>query len=242
MTLQPGVTPFLAAQGEVYTLGQPLSLCFHTPGEPSNGAQYITGGDNSALWTPGCCGSVLPAHGQSSHEGLQLSLQKSPQLCSELLGQEAATHKHLPASCLPLKSVFFKPRDSHQTWPCSKVHAGSGGAGGGGKQRAIHNLCSTLESSCLANVKHCLGLFWALYFYEGCFELGEGCKGGFLITSTLKNKIPRRKNQKPSLVMWLMSHPIGASLEALRQEGHWRRALASLVIGDLLEELKPLWI
>lgn len=114
--------------------------------------------------------------------------------------------------------------------------------GGGGKQRAIHNLCSTLESSCLANVKHCLGLFWALYFYKGCFELGEGCKGGFLIASTLKNKILGRKIQEPSLVMWLIPHPIGESLEALRQAGLWRKSLASLVIGDLLEELKPFGI
>lgn len=39
-----------------------------------------------------------------------------------------------------------------------------------------------------------------------------------------------------------MPHPIAAFLEALRQAGHWRRALASLVIGDLLEELTPLVI
>lgn len=61
MTLQPGVTPFLASQGEVYPLGQPLSLCFHTPGRPSNGAQHFAGGDNPALWTLGFCGSILPA-------------------------------------------------------------------------------------------------------------------------------------------------------------------------------------
>lgn len=72
--------------------------------------------------------------------------------------------------------------------------------------------------------------------------MGEGCKGGFLIASTLKNKTLGRKIQEPSLVMWPMPHPIGASLEAFRQAGHWRRALASLVIGDLLEELKPLGI
>lgn len=95
------------------------------------------------------------------------------------------THEHLPVSQLPLKDGFFKPWDSHETWPCSKVHAGGGGVGGGEKQRPIHNLCSTLKSSCLANVKHCLGLFWALYFYKGCFEMGEGHGEGFLITSTL---------------------------------------------------------
>lgn len=130
-------------------------------------------------------------------------------------GQEAATHKHLPASRVPLKAGFFKPRDSRETWPCSKVHAGGGGAGGGGKQRAIHNLCSTLESSCLANVKHCLGLFWALYFYKGCFEVGEGHGEGFLIASTLKNKTPGRKVQGRSLVMQPIPCPVGASLEAL---------------------------
>lgn len=65
---------------------------------------------------------------------------------------------------------------------------------------------------------------------------------GFSHCQHLKNKTPGRKIQEPSLVMWLMPHPIGAFLEALRQAGHWRRALASLEIGDLLEELKLLGI
>lgn len=114
--------------------------------------------------------------------------------------------------------------------------------GGGEKRRAIHNLCSTLESSCLANIKHCLGLFWALYFYKGCFEVGEKHAEGFLIANTLKNKTPGRKVQGCSLVMWLIPHPIGVSLKALRQAGHLRRASACLATGDLQKKLKSLGI
>lgn len=114
MTLQPGVTPFLAAQGEVYTLGHPLSLCFHIPGGQSNGAQYIPGGDSPALWTLGCCGSVLPAHGQSSHKGLQLPLQKSPQLCSELpVGTGGSDTQTPPCILSPSQIRFFSNHETH---------------------------------------------------------------------------------------------------------------------------------
>lgn len=188
---------------------------------------------------------LLQQHRASSRHRqthLQLPLQRSPQLCSELPSQHGRqrpmnTPLH-PGSLSNL--AFSKLQDSHETWPGSKVHAGGGGAGGGGKRRAIHNLCSTLESSCLANVKHCLGLFWALYFYKGCFEVGEGHREGFLIASTLKNKIPGRKVQGRSLVMWLTPCPVGGSQEALGQAGHRRWALACLTTGELQKEPKPL--
>ena len=85
MTLQPGVTPFLAARGEVHPTGQPLCLCFQTPGRPSKGAQHIAGRDNPAPQTPGFCGSILPAQAWAElMQGLQLPMQKSRRLCSEL--------------------------------------------------------------------------------------------------------------------------------------------------------------
>lgn len=112
MTLQPGAIPFLAARGEVLTMGQPLCLCFQTPGRPSKGAQHLTGGDNPAPRTPGFCGSILPAPAWAElMQGFAAPLAEvTPALLrSAQQGQEAATHKHLPASQFPLKSVFFKP-------------------------------------------------------------------------------------------------------------------------------------
>ena len=72
--------------------------------------------------------------------------------------------------------------------------------------------------------------------------MGEGHGEGFLIASTLKNKTPGRKVQGCSLVMWPMPHPVGASLEVLRQAGRWRRASACLATGDLQKEPKSLGI
>lgn len=167
MIPHPGVTPFLPTPGEVHAMGQPLCLCFQTPGRQRKGAQHLTHGDNPAPSMLVFCGSMLPA--QAWAELTQRFAAPLAEVIPALLqpaqpGWEAVTHKHLPTSRLPLRSCFFKPQDSRETWPCSKVHAGGSGTGGGGKHRAIHNLCSTLESSCLANVKHCLGLFWAFYF------------------------------------------------------------------------------
>lgn len=104
--------------------------------------------------------------------------------------------------CLPVPALSTPPLPSSRgSWPCSKAHAGGSGVAGGGKHGAIHNLCSAPQSSCLANVKHCLGLFWALYFCKGCFGVGEGHGELFPVASTLENKTPGRKVQGHSLVM-----------------------------------------
>lgn len=95
----------------------------------------------------------------------------------------------------------------------------------GGKLTAIHNLCSTPASSCLANVKHCLGLFWALYFCTGCFKLGEGHRERFLIASILKNTALRRKAQGRSLVTrpQTMEFPRASRTpEMFHRVGTWR--------------------
>lgn len=83
--------------------------------------------------------------------------------------------------------------------PAPRLTQGGSGAAGGGKHGAIHNLCSAPRSSCLANVKHCLGLFWALYFCKGCFGVGEGHQELFPVASASENKTPREEGSRTLL-------------------------------------------
>lgn len=112
MTLQPGVTPFLAAQDEVYTLGQPFSLCFHTAGGPSSGAQYVTGGDSPALGTPGCCGSILPAHGRAHTRACSFPCRSHPSSALSSLSGQEEQHTNTSLHPVSLSNLFFS---NHET-------------------------------------------------------------------------------------------------------------------------------
>lgn len=124
----------------------------------------------------------------------------SPSACLQPPGRPSRGSQHLTRGC-PCASLSPSPPlpSSRGSWPCSKAHAGGSGAAGGGKHGAIHNLCSAPQSSCLANVKHCLGLFWALYFCKGCFGVGEGHRELFPVASALENKTPREEGSRTLL-------------------------------------------
>lgn len=104
VTLQPAVTPFLAAQGEVYTLGQPLSLCCHLE---DKALVLHTSQVGTALHCGHWVSTAASFHGQSSHRGLQLPLQKSPQLCSELPAGTGGSDTQTPPCVLSPSQIWL---------------------------------------------------------------------------------------------------------------------------------------